>query len=148
MKKTSTIKKVKKTISLLLVVLTTLAFIGPSTVFAATWIQQEKLTAGEGSSDDYFGSDVSISGNYAVVGAYNYDNGTTRGIAYVYERADSTWTKIAKLTASDAADNDAFGISVSIDSDYIIVGAVGEDGTGIDHGAAYIFEKPAGGGKT
>ena len=39
-----------------------------------------------------------------------------------------------KLTASDAAANDQFGISVSISGDYVIAGAYYEDTGGTDAG--------------
>ncbi len=45
-----------------------------------------------------------------------------------------------KLTASDAASNDIFGASVSIDGDYAIVGAFGDD----PDGAAYVFRRSGG----
>jgi len=51
-----------------------------------------------------------------------------------------TPSEIQKIIASDAEDNDIFGTSVSISEDYAIVGAMREDGTGTDRGAAYIFK--------
>ena len=53
----------------------------------------------------------------------------------------------AKLTAGDAAAFDNFGQSVSISGDTLVVGALHDECTpsGIDCGAAYVFEKPAGG---
>lgn len=50
-----------------------------------SWTEQAKLTASDGAADDLFGS-VSISGQYAIVGAQcDDDNGTDSGSAYVYE---------------------------------------------------------------
>ena len=53
----------------------------------------------------------------------------------------------AKLTAGDAAAFDNFGQSVSISGDTLVAGALHDECTpsGIDCGAAYVFEKPAGG---
>ena len=56
----------------------------------------------------------------------------------------STISPIAKLTASDGAVYDAFGISVAISGDTAIVGAQGDDDNGTDSGSAYIFIKNAG----
>ena len=110
----------------------------------STWTQQAKLTADDVTSR--FGGAVSISGDYAVVGAYfDDDNGTQSGAAYLFERTGSTWTQQAKLTASDGAEYDYFGSSVSIDGDHAIVGAFYDDDNGSGSGSAYIFEKPAGG---
>ena len=80
-----------------------------------TWTQQTKLTANDATAYDYFGWTVSISGDYAVVGAYGDDDGgVDSGSAYIFKREGTTWTQLAKLTANDAAANDYFGHSVSI----------------------------------
>jgi len=49
------------------------------------------------------------------------------------------WGQTARLTASDAADQDYFGQSVSISGDTVVVGADGKDGVGSDRGGAYIY---------
>ena len=40
----------------------------------------------------------------------------------------------------DSRDEDRFGCSVSIDGNYIIVGAEGDDDNGSNSGSAYIFK--------
>jgi len=47
--------------------------------------------------------------------------------------------ELFKLTASDAAADDAFGYSVSISGNTVIVGAVGDDDAGSRSGSAYLF---------
>jgi len=55
-------------------------------------------------------------------------------------------TETAKLTASDAAADDQFGISVSISGDKAIVGAFLDDDTvTTNSGSAYVFERDSGG---
>ncbi len=110
-----------------------------------TWTQQAKLTASDGAAGDFFGISVSISGDTAVVGAYlDDDKGTFSGSVYVFERSGSTWTQQAKLTASDGAPNDLFGISVSISGDTAIVGANQDNDKGTTSGSAYVFERIGG----
>ena len=47
---------------------------------------EDKLLASDGTSGDYFGRSVSISGNNAIVGAYVADPyGDLSGAAYIYE---------------------------------------------------------------
>ena len=105
-----------------------------------TWTQQAKLTAADGAYNDLFGYSVSISGDYAVVGAYwDDDNGTNSGSAYIFVRSGTTWSQQAKLTASDGAGGDRFGYSVSISGDYAIVGAWGDDNYPYESGSAYVF---------
>ena len=99
--------------------------------------QQQKLTASDAASGDSFGVRVSISGDYAVVGAY-YDN-SLAGSAYIFVRSGTTWTQQQKLTASDAASGDLFGVSVSISGDTAVVGAYANDDAGTNSGSAYIF---------
>jgi hypothetical protein len=107
------------------------------------WVEQAKLTAGDGAFMDQFGASVSISGNTLVVGA-RYDN-NQQGSAYVFEKPVNGWTDMnetAKLTASDGAFNHQFGVSVAISGSVVVVGARGFDGF---KGAAYVFERPVGG---
>jgi hypothetical protein len=109
------------------------------------WGEVTKLTASDAENYDDFGSSVSISGDTVVVGARGKGAaGTDHGAVYVFERnhggADK-WGQVTKLTASDAEDQDWFGISVSISGDTVVVGASGEDGAGTDRGAAYVFER-------
>ena len=107
----------------------------------STWTQQAKLIASDGAADDRFGFSVSISGDYALVGAYgDGDNGSASGSAYVFQRSDSTWTQQVKLKASDGAADDVFGYSVSISGDCALVGAYGDDDNGTESGSIYFFE--------
>ena len=110
-----------------------------------TWGNQEKIIPSDGIDKNYFGRSVAISGDYAVIGAHkDDDNGVNSGAAYVYFRSiNNTWGAEAKLTASDAFIDDNFGYSVSIDGDYIVVGAYKADNTTNEDnsGAAYIFHR-------
>ena len=118
---------------------------GSAYIFArsgSSWTEVAKLTASDGAADDYFGSTVSISGDYAIVGAYgDDDNGSLSGSAYIFARSGSSWTEVAKLTASDGAADDHFGLKMSISGDYAIVGAQLDDDNGSDSGSAYIFAR-------
>ena len=105
-----------------------------------SWTEQAKLTASDAAVDDQSGESVSISGDYAVVGANgNDDGGSGSGSAYIYVRDGENWTEQAKLTASDAAAGDEFGNSISISGDYIIVGVKNDDDGGTNSGSAYLF---------
>ena len=106
----------------------------------ATWEQQQKIVASDRASEDYFGYSVSISGDYAIVGApFDDDDGSLSGSAYIFVRSGTTWTQQQKLVASDAAASDFFGTAVSISNDYAIVSAYGNDDAGNSSGSAYIF---------
>jgi len=102
----------------------------------ASWSQQAKLTASDFASGNYFGSSVSISGDTAVIGAYN--NNSSTGAAYVFTRSGTSWSQQAKLTASDGATGDYFGYSVSINGDTVVVGASSKNSNA---GASYVFTR-------
>lgn len=116
------------------------------------WGLVKELTASDHISfvtEDNFGRSVSIHGDIAIVGAAeNDDAGNASGSAYIYSRNEggiNNWGEIKKITASDAAQDDQFGISVSVNDDVVIVGAIGDDDDGNLSGSAYIFSKNEGG---
>ncbi|APR80856.1 Hypothetical protein A7982_06203 [Minicystis rosea] len=105
------------------------------------WAQQAKLTAADGAWFDYFGCSVAVSGDTAVIGAYNDDS---EGSAYVFVRSGTVWTQQAKLTSFETVASDYFGSSVAISGETAIVGAPGHDANGSFSGAAYVFERIGG----
>ncbi len=108
---------------------------------AGSWSMQT-LLASDGVANDQFGNAVAVNGDFAIVGAhYNEDNGLYAGKAYTFSRDSTTgvWVEQQKLQASDAAQYQAFGRSVSISGNTLIVGASGDRENGIASGAAYIF---------
>jgi hypothetical protein len=108
----------------------------------AGWVEEAKLTASDGALSDYLGWSVSISGDYAIVGAAgDDDHGSFTGSAYIFRRDWSEWVEEAKLTASDGAAGDWFGVSVSVSGDYAIVGAELDDDNGSYSGSAYVFRR-------
>jgi hypothetical protein len=106
-----------------------------------SWTQQTKLTASDTTVGDWFGCSVAISGEVAIVGAWRDDDaGDASGSAYIFVRNGNRWIQQAKLTASDAAENDIFGASVAINRAFAIVGVYGDDhARGSDSGSAYIY---------
>jgi hypothetical protein len=103
-----------------------------------------ELTASNG---DYL-MDVAISGNTIVAGAPAATvNGVQyQGCAYVFVAGEQGWqnaNETAKLTSSDGYSSDSFGIGVAIDSQTIVIGALGAGNLG--QGEAYVFTKPVSG---
>ena len=107
-----------------------------------SWVEETKLTASDGDEMDFFGSCVSVSGDYCIVAAYaDEDNGYNSGSAYVFKRDGTDWVEQAKLMASDGFEYQYFGRSVAISGDYCVVGANGDGDKGFFAGAAYIFKR-------
>jgi len=104
--------------------------------------QQQKLVAGDAQPFDYFGYSVSISGDYAIIGAYGKSYHSEKsGAAYIFKRMGRRWRQFIKLVPSDGSAYDYFGRSVSISGENAIVGAIGKDDYGKDAGAAYIYKR-------
>ncbi len=119
------------------------------------WTQVDKLTASDRNNADWFGYNVAISGNTAVVGAYQEDNDvngdanlSNAGAAYIFERdVNGNWVEIQKIVASDRNTEDWFGYALDISNDYIVVGARQEDEDSLggntmpESGSAYVYHK-------
>jgi lipopolysaccharide export system protein LptA len=107
-----------------------------------SWIQEAILIASDKAANDNFGTSVSISGDVAIVGANLADPSgiTNAGKAYIFRYNGTSWIQEAILTASDKAESDLFGNSVSISGNVAIIGAYHADSDGTtDAGKAYIF---------
>ena len=109
--------------------------------WGAPWTETTKLTASDGAAGDVFGTSVSISGTTAIIGAKDDDDsGSGSGSAYIFEYDGSGWSQAAKLTASDGAASDEFGLGVSISGSTAIAGAYRDGDNGSSSGSAYVFE--------
>ena len=109
------------------------------------WREQQKLTASDRASGDGFGWGLSISGDTAVIGSsHDDDNGDRSGSAYVFVRDGAgIWREQQKLTASNGADSDRFGVAISISGDKVLIGA-DQDANG-GNGSAYLFARDGSG---
>ncbi|MCP4124974.1 MAG: hypothetical protein GY751_24800, partial [Bacteroidetes bacterium] len=109
-----------------------------------TWTQQAEIRTSDSVQDlppgiyiNYKGRSVSISGDYAIMGADQIGNNA----AYIFHRNGNTWTQQAKLRAGAAGI--WFGESVSISGDYAIVGDYGENSAYIYHRDGTTWTKQA-----
>lgn len=109
----------------------------------STWTKLQKLTDASGAASDEFGSSVSISGNYAIVGAPKDDVGANvnQGSASIYRLNGSNWIFMQKLTDATGAADDAFGYSVAISGNYATVGAYTDDvGSNFNQGSVSMYQ--------
>lgn len=101
-------------------------------------------SAAPGSGEyEYFGCAVSVSGDWAAVGASGYDlpGKTDCGAVYIFHREDGQWKQHQIITANEAAASESFGSSVSIEGDRLIAGArLANTASKTFAGAAYIFQ--------
>ena len=119
-----------------------LVVLGPGArSFGQTPCESDSLVALDGGPSDQFAGAVSIDGTVAVVGASGDDDGGSgAGAAYVFRFNGTDWVQEQKLTASDAAAFDEYGIAVGVSGDSIVVGAPRNDlPVGNNAGAAYVY---------
>lgn len=104
-----------------------------------TWTQQAKLLAPDCEDGDHFGDSIVLAGDTVLIGATaDDDNGYNSGSVYVFTCSDSIWTYQQKLLALDGAEQDMFGVSVSLSNNTALIGAVRDD----DYtGSAYVFTR-------
>ena len=111
---------------------------------SAPWIEVQKLAAADAEVNDEFGRFVAVAGDVAMVGAHLDDHSglVDAGSVYVFLRqADGSWRESQRLIADDAAAGDYFGVRLAFDGITLLVGAPGDDHSGlIGAGAAYVFE--------
>lgn len=118
------------------------------------WNYKTKLVAPDRSTDAQFGDEITIDGDYMLVGAWydSYDENFMNpimdaGSAYIYEKNHTTgnWGLFKKIDATDRGTDDLFSSTIGISGSNIIIGAFidDEDETGgdpmVDAGSAYIF---------
>ncbi|MCB9134158.1 MAG: cadherin-like domain-containing protein [Anaerolineales bacterium] len=118
------------------------------------WGLVTKIYGSTTSTGDQFGSHIDLEGDTLVAGSYYDDpNGETSGSAFIFERNQggvNNWGEVKHLVSSDNSLQDRFGWRVAISGDTVIVGAYQNDDACpsdvmCNSGAAYIFERNAGG---
>ncbi len=112
----------------------------------ADFANRVQITAYDSTNGDYFGKSVSISGDTAIIGAYQ---DASYGTAYVYVRNPDTdgWNIQTKIYPSltEREGSAWFGTSVALSGDTAIIGASRKDDDvlGSNAGAAYVFVRDA-----
>ncbi len=112
---------------------------------SGNWVGVQKIVASDRGGYDRYGFSVTTHGEYIAVGAHNIEAG--QGAVYLYKKNGSgTWVEHQKLVAPTRRSGSGFGYSISMNGNYLIVGARGEsydenETNSINFsGAAYIFE--------
>lgn len=134
-----------------------------------TFAQSVYAKSSNSDANDSFGSAVAVWGNTVAISATGESSGaagvngdqlnntvSASGAVYVFVRnAAGAWSQQAYLKASNPGANDAFGLSLALWGDTLVVGAPGEDSSAtgvngdqtnnlaVDGGAAYVFVRDA-----
>ena len=109
------------------------------------WEKQSQLADIPLSIASGYGSSVSISGDYAIVGSYQDDllGLENTGSATIYKRnsSNNTWARQIKFNNNNPVASDNFGVSVSISGDFAIVGASADEDLFFNSGSATIYRR-------
>ena len=115
---------------------------------AAARTETAKLTASDGSAQDFLGWSVAVAGETIVAGAINGGGAAdeNQGSVYTFARTGAAErTETGELTASEGgAEQDFLGWSVAVAGETIVAGATGDDvETDQNRGSATVFFSPA-----
>jgi len=123
-----------------------------SAVPGGEFVQRGELSDHPGGSGEQFGEAVAVSGRTLVIGTINHTAGSMgieQGAAYVFTEPASGWAharQVAILKAPRGQSEEAFGRSVAISGNTIVVGApFREVGKHTHQGAVFVYVKPASG---
>lgn len=106
------------------------------------WDLEMKLGAIDGKESDWFAHAVSMSGDWAIVGARGTINRKRQsGFAYVYYRSKKGWVLDEKLVSREGGSYAYFGCSVDIEGERAIVGAKEAEFNGVHSGLAFVFRR-------
>ncbi|MBI4705330.1 MAG: hypothetical protein HY744_29850 [Deltaproteobacteria bacterium] len=121
----------------------------PVLVDPLVWTEEAKLAESAPKAGAMFGFAVAWSGQAALVSAPSAYPGCGAGRVDVFEPSGALWSVVQQLGASDAADGNAFGWSLSVDGDSALVGATTDPSIPLlpvkGTGAAYVFAHGPGG---
>lgn len=107
--------------------------VSPLGALQPEWVEEAKLV--QPADEGWFARSIAVSGDTAVVGTLD------PGAVYVYRLVGGEWSQQARLAAPDDAEgSNAFGLSVGLSGNVLVVGAPFDDQAGEDAGAAYVFE--------
>jgi hypothetical protein len=109
----------------------------------SSWVFLNKMSNPTGATEDLFGTSVSLSGDYLIVGSPGDDVGAnnSQGSVTIYKHtAGFGWQEMQKITDANGLAGDQFGFHVSISGNCAIVGAYQDDvGTNTNQGSASIY---------
>jgi hypothetical protein len=105
---------------------------------------EAKLMPARGIGGERFGTALDLDGDTLVIGAPDNEPGSLEaGSVFVFVRTGTSWMQEARLMPSDGSALDAFGRSVSLSGDTVMIGAPAND-VGTASGKVYVFTRSRG----
>jgi len=103
------------------------------------WFYYDEVFASDGIANDNFGISLSMYNNWLSIGSIDDDNGIDSGSLYLFKYEDDTFIEKTKINPSDGSQYDEYSSSISIESDYLLVGSKFDDDNGNNSGSVYFY---------
>lgn len=110
------------------------------------WNQQARIEALDGQTDDFFGTNLSLNGNYLAITSPGNHNSLMPnqaqpvGAAYIFTGSGSEWRQDAKLLPPDIVPEDRFGSGgIAFHNEFVVVGAPFSEEVTKSNGSVYFF---------
>ncbi|TLF44662.1 Calx-beta domain-containing protein [Maribacter aurantiacus] len=112
-----------------------------------TWVQHQKILPNDGLANEFFGRKVAISNDTVLVSSLvNFQGPDWDGAAYVFNKdVNNVWTQTTKLVPDDLSTGDRFAESISIEDNFIVIGASRDDDGATSSGSIYTFKRDGNG---
>lgn len=106
--------------------------------------QQTYFTPTDITTQDFFGSSLSIENGFIAAGSkLNDEIAVDAGAVYMYAKVNGNWQYSQKITASDSGQNDYFGSEVKLFGNHLFVSSPDNEATGqpatTNSGAVYVY---------
>jgi len=109
----------------------------------SSWVLEAKLSNPTPAASEFFGINVSLDGDLALVGAWSdfSESGIPTGSALLFKRTDSQWSLENLFTHPNGRGPHAFGVSVAVDGQSVLIGASSDRVVGTNGGSASVFTR-------
>lgn len=101
------------------------------------WSAPTYLDASGFGAGAWFGMSVAIENNLLAVGAFG--NETITGRVRIYEKVGASWNKLQDIYAASEESDNAFGVSIALSGDSLLVGGYRADSDWINSGMAWVY---------
>ena len=98
-----------------------------------TWTYRQKLTASDGSSNNYFGRVVEMSGDGNYIAVHN----EIKNAVYIFSRSGETWTQQAKIPHPNPGTVMGRGLGLNYDGTVLCAAAIPSGG----YASAYVYTR-------
>lgn len=100
------------------------------------WILKNKLKPSDAVPSDHFGKNLVVENFILAISAPN--SNSNRGAVYIFNGTNEHYSETQKIISPDYYPNSYFGESMSLNNDFLFIGAKGYNS---NSGAVYVFKK-------